>query len=228
MQESETQQTDKKSLSITSKIKGIGGKLKVSKKVNLGIVTGKFLKFFSFIKSHKIASAGVSVVILLIVFVTVTKVTGNNPQAVVGGVTANSDQKIISVNRKFEVPIKTKDGTETGEKLGITITNVEKTPNILIQNKPAKTKEGKTFLVINIEIQNDTKKQLNVRPVDMVRLIGEDGRNYAPDVHNNEVPAEPVSLKKTRVGYVVDEGQNKFKLLIGEVRATQETIEIEF
>ena len=112
--------------------------------------------------------------------------------------------------------------------MGITITNIEKTREILIKNNPAKTKNGKIFLVLNIEIQNDTKKQLTVRPVDMVRLIGDDGRSYAPDVHNNEVTAEPVSLRKTKVGYVVDENKNNFKLFVGEVRGQQEEIEVVF
>lgn len=152
-----------------------------------------------------------------------TKGDNSNPSAQVSG--AISSQ--VPVNRKFEIQIKTKDGKETGEKLLITVTSIEKTDNILIQNKPAKTKAGKTFLIINLEIQNDTKKQLKVKPVDMVRLIGNDGRNYAPDVHNNEVSSEPISLKRTKVGYVVDEVQKNFKLLIGEVRGTQETIEIE-
>lgn len=237
MQDTDTQTDEKKTSRFSLQISDFARKFKKDKsektfrlpKVSVDALKSRVGNTFRFAKSHKKVSAGVIVVTLLIVFVAVAKVTGNNPQAVVGGAaSAANSQNNINVNRRFEIPIKTKDGTETGEKLAITITNVEKTPSILIQNKPAKTKEGKTFLVINIEIQNDTKKQLNVRPIDMVRLVGTDGRNYAPDVHNNEVPSEPVSLKKTRVGYVVDEGQNKFKLLIGEVRSSQETIEIEF
>lgn len=147
----------------------------------------------------------------------------------IGNITSSTNSSAkIDVNRRFEVPIKNKDGSETGEKLGITITTIEKTNEILIKNSPAKTKNGKIFLVLSMEIQNDTKKQLTVKPVDMVRLIGDDGRSYAPDVHNNEVSAEPVSLRKTRVGYVVDGSKNSFKLLVGEVRGQQEPIEVSF
>lgn len=188
---------------------------------------GKIKNKFSF-KSYKKAVIFAAILIAVGAAFAALKATGGDPQAVVGGVATNSVGGQVNVNRKFEVPIKTKEGKETGEKLLVTVTMIEKTPNILIQNKPAKTKEGKTFLILNMEIQNDTKTQLKVKPVDMVRLVGEDGRNYAPDVHNNEVNAEPVSIKKTKIGYVVDEPQNKFKLLIGEVRGSQETIEVEF
>ncbi len=177
--------------------------------------------------AHKKTSIGLALICIIVLLIIGIKASGRDPQTVVGGTSSSSVQSSVGVNRRFEVPIKTKEGSETGEKLIITITNIDKTDNILIQNKPAKTKEGKTFLVINMEIQNDTKKQLKVKPVDMVRLVGEDMRNYAPDVHNNEVNVEAVSLRKTRVGYVVNKGQTKFKLLIGEVRGSQETIEIE-
>ncbi|MEK7581478.1 MAG: hypothetical protein AAB512_04285 [Patescibacteria group bacterium] len=181
-------------------------------------------------KKHPKIAIAVLVFILAVVFATFkiakpSQSVSNSIDSITSGI--NSLAK-VNVNRKFEVPIKNKDGSETGEKLGITITTIEKTNEILIKNSPAKTKNGKIFLVLNIEIQNDTKKQLTVRPVDMVRLIGDDGRSYAPDVHNNEVSAEPVSLRKTRVGYVVDGSKNSFKLLVGEVRGQQEPIEVSF
>lgn len=191
----------------------------------------KFLgSFYGFSNKHKKLSVFV-IVILLVGGFAAFKYSSNDinlgAKGEALGLTSSTDS-IVAVNRRFEIPIKNKDGSETGERLGITITTIEKTQNILIKNSPAKTKNGKTFLVLNIEIQNDTKKQLTVRPVDMVRLIGDDGRSYAPDVHNNDVGVEAVSLRKTRVGYVVDESKKNFKLLIGEVRGQQEAIEIGF
>lgn len=184
-----------------------------------------FKRFFRSYK--KVLISAVVVLVLLGGFFALK--SGGSLQAENGTISVGSgDVSTVEVNRRFEVPIKNQDGSETGENLGITITKIEKTNNILIQNNPAKTKPGKIFLVINLEIQNDTRKQLKVRPVDMVRLIGQDGKNYAPDVHNNEVSAEPISLRKTRVGYVVDENQKTFKLLIGEVRGQQDAIEVTF
>ncbi len=182
------------------------------------------------IKKHPKISLAVLVVVLILGFAAFNiakpnKTLGNGINSITTSVNSLAN---VNVNKRFEIPIKNKDGSQTGEKLGITITNIEKTREILIKNNPAKTKNGKIFLVLNIEIQNDTKKQLTVRPVDMVRLIGDDGRSYAPDVHNNEVTAEPVSLRKTKVGYVVEESKNSFKLFVGEVRGEQEPIEVSF
>ncbi len=182
------------------------------------------------VKKHPKISLAVLVVVLILGFgafniAKPNKTVSNGISSITSNVNSLAN---VNVNKRFEIPIKNKDGSQTGEKLGITITNIEKTREILIKNNPAKTKNGKIFLVLNIEIQNDTKKQLTVRPVDMVRLIGDDGRSYAPDVHNNEVTAEPVSLRKTKVGYVVDENKNNFKLFVGEVRGQQEEIEVVF
>ncbi len=192
------------------KIKGIGVPLRIRKHPKIVLIALAIVLVLGF-AAFKIAEPN--------------KAAGNGINGIVSS--ENSSTK-VNINRKFEVPIKNKDGSETGEKLGITITDIEKTNEILIKNSPAKTKNGKIFLVINMEIQNDTKKQLTVKPVDMVRLIGDDGRSYAPDVHNNEVSAEPVSLRKTRVGYVVDRSKNSFKLFVGEVRGQQEPIEVSF
>lgn len=200
--------------------------LNISRKLKLDRIKGAR----GSVKKHPKIALVVLIVVLILGFV-VFKIAKPNKTVSdgIGGITSGANSLAnVNVNKRFEIPIKNKDGSQTGEKLGITITTIEKTREILIKNSPAKTKNGKIFLILNIEIQNDTKKQLSVRPVDMVRLIGDDGRSYAPEVHNNAVTAEPVSLRKTKVGYVVEETKNSFKLFVGEVRGQQEPIEVSF
>ena len=79
-----------------------------------------------------------------------------------------------------------------------------------------------------MEIENTTKQELAIKPNDMVRFIDNEGRSFAPEVYNNGVKADAVSIKKTRVGYVVDSAQKTYKLMIGEVRVKQEQIEVSF
>lgn len=136
--------------------------------------------------------------------------------------------KVVNINKALEIAIRTKEGTETGEKLKVTINSMEQAKEILIQGKPAKAKDGKAFLLISMEIENPTKKQLTVKPIDMVRMVNSEGKTLAAEVHNNEVTSEPVSIKKTRIGYVINEGDTNFKFLIGEVRGSQEPIEVSF
>jgi len=135
---------------------------------------------------------------------------------------------VVNINKSIEIAIRTKDGKETGEKLKVTIATMEQAKEILIQGKPAKAKDGKAFLLITMEIENPTKKQLTVKPIDMVRMVNSEGKTLAAEVHNNEVTSEPVSIKKTRIGYVINEAEKNFKFLIGEVRGTQEPIEVSF
>ena len=77
-----------------------------------------------------------------------------------------------------------------------------------------------------MEINNPTNDKLNVRPVDFFRMVDDAGNSYAADVHNDPVKAEPISIKKTRIGYVVAENQNTFKFLVGEINGEKQNIEI--
>ena len=77
-------------------------------------------------------------------------------------------------------------------------------------------------------MENSTSNQLTVRPVDFIRLTDSEGRTFAPDVHNNDVVVEPISIKKTRVGFVVDENQKEFKFLVGEINGPKKEVIVRF
>lgn len=132
----------------------------------------------------------------------------------------------ISLNKKFNVPIRDKDGKGTGADLIVNVTSLERSNNIIFDGKPLTARTGKDFIVINLEVENSTSNRLTVRAVDFFRLAGADGRNYAADLQTNPVTVEPVSTKKARTIYIVDQGQKSFKFLIGDVRGSQETVEV--
>jgi hypothetical protein len=138
-----------------------------------------------------------------------------------------SPSKEVTINKQFNVPIRTNKGDESGDNLKITLTTVENTNKILIQGQPATARDGKSFLILNLEVENSTKNQLTVRPVDLIRMIDTAGKSYAPDIHNNDVTVEAISIKKTRAGYVIDNNQKHFKFLIGEVTGKKEAIEVD-
>ena len=223
---------DTASETVTEKVSENKPKFKIrAPKLNFPKYKFSGALIISFVKSHK--KATVFAVIVLVAglgFFQMARINmdRSSAQAEVAGNSTSVSQGQVNINRKFDVAIKSSDGKPTGEDLHVTITSVEKAESILIQNKPARTKNGKIFLLINMEIRNDTKKELNVKPVDMVRLVDSEGKTYAADVYNTDVTAEAVSIRKTRVGYVVDNSQKTFKLLIGEVREEQEPIEVNF
>lgn len=159
-------------------------------------------------------------------FILKEKISTQSVPPLISGQTNFSPQNQITVNRKIEIPIRSSSGTVTGEKLAINLSTIDKSNKILIQGKPATARAGKTFIIINLEIDNSTKNQLTVRPVDFIRLQDSQGRSFASDVHNESVKAEAVSTKRTRVGFVVDENQKDFKFLIGEITGEKQTVEI--
>ncbi len=182
-------------------------------------------------KKHPKIALSVLIVVLILGFAAFNIAKPN--KANINGVnttttTSENSSTKINVNKKFDVAIKTQDGKETGDKLHVTITTIEKTDSIIAQDKPIRTKDGKIFLLVNMEIENTTKQELAIKPNDMVRFIDNEGRSFAPEVYNNGVKADAVSIKKTRVGYVVDSAQKTYKLMIGEVRVKQEQIEVSF
>ena len=184
------------------------------------------IKKFSKILRYKYIIAAVVLALLFFAFI-IVKLSKLNPSSIVSSSQTNfTPQAQATLNRKFEIPIRSADGAEIGTKLGITLTTAEKSTKILIQGKPATARDTKTFLIMNLEINNATNNQLTVRPVDFIRLVDSEGRSYAPDVHNNEVITEPVSIKKTRVGFVVDANQKNFKFNVGELKGTKETVEV--
>ena len=186
----------------------------------------KFKNILNFVRKPQVVLALVTLVILTAGVVFIRGKVSSNPQ-VFGNSQTNFSPQITSVlNRKFEIPIRNASGKETGTRLPITITTVDAARRILIQGKPATSRDGKTFLILNMDIDNSTTNQLSIRPVDFIRLVDSQGKSFAPDVHNEVVKAEPVSVKKTRVGFVVDESQKQFKFLIGEIGGQAETVEI--
>lgn len=210
--------------------KGAGEKAKNNpfKKLKMPDFKFNFSKIKAF--SYKKKAPLFLIIVFAVIGLVAWKMTGSNDNFVKGAAeqATVAGGKSVDINKSFDIPIKTKEGEETGEKLRVTILNMQQAKEILIQSNQAKAKDGKIFLLITMEIENPTKTNLTVKPIDMVRLISKDGKGLAADVHNDKVSSEPVSIKKTRIGYVVDEGDTNFKFLIGEVRGSQEPIEVSF
>ncbi len=131
-----------------------------------------------------------------------------------------------SLAKSFNVPIRDKDGKETGTDLKVNVTTLERTDSLVYNGSPLTARAGKDFLVISLQVENSTNNRLTVRPVDFARLVGADGKNYAADLQIDPVTVEPLSTKKARTIYIVDKSQKSFKFLIGDVRGSQESVNV--
>lgn len=121
------------------------------------------------------------------------------------------------------------NGKSTREKIKMTFVSAETSNEVLVKDQTYTAKAGKAFLLINMELQNDTTEKLNIIPGDLIRLsIGSDDKKYAPDLHNNAVLVAPISVKNDRVGFVIDSGVKNIKLFVGELEKKKEEVEIKF
>jgi hypothetical protein len=188
------------------------------------------------IKNKKIGRYAAAAIIIILLFIfgrrpaalLINKtISSKNNQSVNGQQVVNSQK--IQINKKF-----TFSGIDdTGKKknqLEMTITDVEKTDQVIVQEKTYTSKNEKTFLIVNLELKNDTSGRLNIFPGDLIRLVVNDNNQklFAPDLHNNYVLVAPISTKIDRVGFVIDKSAQDLKLQVGEVEGEKEVISLNF
>ncbi len=198
--------------------------------VSANIISSLFSKVVKkLITTRKPLVIAALIVLLIIGVLVFLRATGKlfTPQSS-SQITSSSTFATADINRQFKITIKDASGKATGDTLLVNFVTAERANKILINGQSASARKDKDFLIININIENSTKDRLNVRPVDFVRLVDDTGKSFAADVHNDVIKVEPLSTRKTRVGFVVDDNKNSFKFLLGEVSADRQTVEIKF
>jgi len=171
-------------------------------------------------------------IIIVVIFLArsgLKQIAAKNTAKTVSSQTQPVKSQLLEVNRKF-----TFDGLdETGKKKGkleMVITTAEKTDSVIVQDKNYTAKNNKTFLILNLELINDSKDRLNIFPGDLIRLVvnNQEEKKFAPDLHNNYINVAPISTKIERVGFVIDASANNLKLEIGELEADKKAVNIQF
>lgn len=137
--------------------------------------------------------------------------------------------QVVTLDKKFTFPGLDDNGKEKGE-IELKITQVEKTNQVIVQEKTYTSKNDKSFLVVNLELKNESTKRLNIFPGDLLRLVvdGQEEKKFAPDLHNNYVLVAPISTKVDRVGFVIEEGFKDLKIQVGELEEEKEILDIKF
>ncbi|MBI3379766.1 hypothetical protein HY029_03370 [Candidatus Gottesmanbacteria bacterium] len=145
---------------------------------------------------------------------------------------SNSTAKTVTVqmDKSFTFAALNNQGKPTSAKIKLRIVDAQKTDQVLVKDQTYKATNNKLFLIFNLELKNDETTPQNIMPGDLVRLAvaGNEDTRFAPDLHNSLVGIAAISTKNDRVGFVIPQDANKFKLYIGELEGKKEEIKVDF
>lgn len=135
----------------------------------------------------------------------------------------------ISLNRDFSFPIKDDKG-ETVSDIKYFIENAELRDEIIVKGQKATAVEGRTFLIFNIKINNPYGKAIEINTKDYVRLSINANKDewLAPDIHNDPVEVQAISVEPTRVGFAINETDKDLVLRVGEINGEKQELPIIF
>lgn len=189
-------------------------------------------KSFKSFKKFFYIFAGLVIIIVLgyKIFTSVKKTNtqATNPKAI----TSQAEQK-VSLNKEFEfkIPAINDQGQMIVRKEGqikFVLTDAELKKEIKVKNETKKANDGQNYLILRIELQNDTADRLAIISNKYIRLIGENNKKFSPDFHNAMVAIDPLSVRRDLVAYIVNQNAKNFTFQIGELEGQKQSIEMAF
>lgn len=140
--------------------------------------------------------------------------------------------QVVPLQKTVIFPALLDSGKYSGE-ISLSVVSVERTNEVTVKNKPIRASKDRFFLIINLELKNESTQKVGVVSSDLLRLkVGQNGTKLAPDLHNKLVLVSPVSTKSDKVGFVVvGQAGIPLTLELGEFyknKEVKEKIEIKF
>lgn len=180
--------------------------------------------------SYKPYLIGLAVLVVVVILLVKFNPFSGGSSAVAGtSKTAIKDALATqTLNKEFKFPLKDEKGATLGE-IKYVIENAEIRDEIVVKGKKASAVSGRTFLVLNLKITNDTNQTVSMNTKDYVRLFvnGNDNEPLSPSIHNDPVVVDAISVKPTRVGFAINEGDKQLKLKVGEIKGNKEDVVLE-
>jgi hypothetical protein len=147
----------------------------------------------------------------------------------------SSDEKVeikeakaeTEINREFSFPLKDSKGEEVST-FKYTVEKAEIRDEIVVKGQRASAIKGREFLIINLKLSNDYDKPIQINTRDYVRLAvnGNESEWLAPEIHNDPAEVQAISTKNTRVGFPINESDEKLVIQVGEINGNKEKIEL--
>jgi len=172
----------------------------------------------------KIVKPLIIIIAIVLVLIGVKYISANKSSS--NGITVSSSKDVksmrITLNQTFDLPIPTKDNSLSP--LKVTFTTAQLTNRIVVGGKAKNAAKGTQFLMLNLLIENSNNKRVNLKTRDMIRLIDNNNKKFAPRYFNKDVAIEADAVKKDTLGFLVPEDIKIFKIQYGLVSSGDKKI----
>lgn len=189
-----------------------------------------YLKRLNSTKTRGLIIITAVLVIGLFLLVKFNPLQSNNPKTQTSNKTAIRDAiATLPLNKEFKFPLKDEKSETVGE-IKYFIENAEIRDEIVIKGRKASAVKGRTFLILNLKIVNDSNKTISMSTKDYVRLSvnGNETELLAPTIHNDPVVVDAISTKPTRIGFAINESDKNLKIKVGEIKGEKVALDINF
>ena len=133
-----------------------------------------------------------------------------------------------TINKTFTFPLKDDKNVEVG-KFKYVITDIQLQDQIIVKGQRATAVKGRTFLIVNLKIVNDSGHKFDINTRDYIRLsIEGENERFAADIHNDPAQVQAISTQPTRMGFPINDVDKKFILFVGEIKGEKKPININF
>ncbi len=152
----------------------------------------------------------------------------NNPGQGLSPAQAQVKSQVITLNKTFDLPTGLEGGKDNIQPLKFTFVSAQLTNRIVVAKKYQYAKSGATYLMLSVLIENSNTKSLNIRTRDLVRLIDNNGKKFAPSFYNKDLPVQADAVKKDIVGFLVPDSIKDFKIQYGSPTGAKQVIDLKF
>lgn len=135
-------------------------------------------------------------------------------------------KSIQAINKTYTFPLKDDKNVEVS-KFKYIIDNVALQDEIIVKGQRATAVKGRTFLIVNLKIVNDSSLVFDINTRDYIRLsIKGENERFAADIHNDPVQIQAIATKPTRLGFPINDNDRNFVLYVGEIKGEKVPINV--
>lgn len=177
------------------------------------------------LKLYKFASLVLLVITLVVSGLYISKVRKLSSNNSAANIAAQAKPLMeTKIEKSFDFPIK-KGGKD---KFTINVLRTTLVKMVSTKGKPVYPKQGESFLLFFLQIENNLTTGLTINSQNYFRLIDANEKRFAPDFYNTAVQVPAISNKADQIGFVVKEGQKDFKLQVGEIDGSKQVFDVNF